>query len=556
MFASVMVAAMSLALPLCVRHITNNILASGASNVLPEIIRTGALMVAIIIIQTCAGIFIDWMGHVMGAKIERNLRTELFAHYQKLPFSFYDDRNTGELMSRLTNDLFSISEVYHHVPIMALTYFIQLTGSFIILLYINWRLAVLIFAILLVMALYVVVFYKKLQRSYKVNQERIADVNAAVQENLSAIRIVKSFANEDAEIEKFAEENNRFYESRVDIYRSESLLLSLVEYCFTPLITVVIVIAGGMWITTGALEIASLLIFVMYVAYLTVPVPKLAEMIPFFQSGFIGFVRFREIMDTMPDISDKENAAELTVARGCVEFENVTFRYSKGQEYILRNINLHVQPGETIAIVGRSGVGKSTLCSLIPRLYEANEGAIRISGINVRDVTLSSLRRQIGIVRQDTFLFTGTIMENILYGNLGATAEEAIEAAKKANAHDFIMLLSDGYATDIGQRGVKLSGGQQQRLSIARVFLKNPPILIFDEATSSLDMENEKAVMESLSALAKGRTTFIIAHRLSTVQNADRIIVLTGDGITEQGKHDTLLARDGVYTKLYNAYGH
>ena len=345
MVASVVAAAASLVLPLLVRHITNDILASGANNVLPQILRIGAIMAAIILTQTGAGIFIDWMGHVMGARIERNLRSELFAHYQKLPFSFYDNRNTGELMSRLTNDLFSMSEVYHHVPIMALTYLIQFVGSIVILLHINWRLALLILAVLLAMALYSIVFYRKLQRSYRINQERMADVNAAVQENLSGIRIVKSFANEGEEIKKFEKENNRFYKSRVDIYKNESLLLSLVEYFFTPLITVAIVVAGGIWIAAGALEIASLLVFVMYAAYLTAPVPKLAELVPFYQSGFVGFVRFREIMDTIPDICDAENAHELKVKNGYVNFKNVTFRYREGHEYVLRNINLDVKSG-------------------------------------------------------------------------------------------------------------------------------------------------------------------------------------------------------------------
>ena len=531
MLASVTTAALALILPLLVRHITNTVLAPGyAYDVLPSILRTGALMIAIIIAQTGAGIFIDWRGHIMGAKIERGLRAQLFAHYQKLPFGFYDGKNTGELMSRLTNDLHSMSEVYHHVPAMALTYSIQLTGSVIILLHLNWRLAVLIFAVLLAMAVYSIVFYKKLQISYRKNQERMADVNAAVQENLSGIRVVKSFANEDVELEKFAVQNNRFFDSRAEIYKSESLLLSVVEYFFTPLMTVVIVIAGGIWISRGQLEISALLVFVMYIAYLTSPVPKLAELIPFFQSGFTGFVRFREIMDTAPDITDAENAAELRVTHGRVTFENVTFSYGESED-VLRNINLEVMPGETVAITGRSGIGKTTLCSLIPRLYDVTGGTIRIDGTDIRDVTLNSLRKQIGIVRQETFLFAGTVMENIMYGNPVATPDMAIEAAKRANAHGFIMQLPGGYATDIGQRGVKLSGGQQQRLSIARVFLKNPPILIFDEATSSLDMENEKAVMESLNALAEGRTAFIIGHRVSTVESADRVVEFTDDGV-------------------------
>jgi ATP-binding cassette subfamily B protein len=423
----------------------------------------------------------------------------------------------------------------------------------VILLYINWRLAVLIFAVLLGIAFYVFIFYRKLQVSYKTNLERIADVNIAAQENLSGIRIVKSFANEDTEIKKFSVENNQFYKSREEIYKSESLLLSLVEYLFTPLLTVVIVVAGGVWIAAGTLEIAVLLVFVMYVAYLTKPVPLLAELIPFFQSGFSGFVRFLEIIDTTPDILDAENTVELKVKNGFINFENVSFRYSTEHEYVLRNVNLVVQPGETVAIVGRSGIGKSTLCSLVPRFYELSDGTILIDDINVRDVSLNSLRKQIGVVRQETFLFAGTVIENILYGNPGATDEEAIEAAKKANAHEFIMELPNGYATDIGQRGVKLSGGQQQRLSIARVFLKNPPILIFDEATSALDIESEKAVMDSLNVLAEGRTTFVIAHRLSTIRNANRIIVLSDGGITEQGTHDELITKNGIYSKLYNA---
>jgi len=536
MFASVLTAGLSLALPLAVRHITGNILTSGIADVLPEIIRTGALMLAIIIIQTCSGVFIDWKGHIMGAKIERDLRDELFAHYQKLSYSFYNDKNTGELMSRLTNDLFSISEVYHHVPAMTLTYLIQLVGSISILLVINWRLAVLIFVILIIMAIYTVVFYKRLQFSYKVNQERIANINTAAEENLSGIRIVKSFANEKEEIRKFSIQNNRFYESRANIYKSESLLLSIVEYFFTPLIIVIIVVAGGIWISRGILEIDSLLIFIMYVAYLTGPVPKLAELIPFFQSGFTGFVRFCEIMSTVPEILDAANAQELKVANGYVEFVNVSFRYNKEHEYVLKDISLTAHPSETIAITGRSGIGKTTLCSLIPRLYDTCDGQVLIDGVNIKSVTQYSLRKQIGVVSQETFLFAGTIMENILYGKPGAAENDAIKAAKQANAHDFIIELSSGYATNIGQRGIKLSGGQQQRLCIARVFLKDPPILVLDEATSSLDTESEQAVLKSLNALAKGRTTFVIAHRPSTIRNADRVIMLTERGIIECAK--------------------
>lgn len=552
--SSIMVAVLGLALPLCVRYITNDILQLGVTtNVLPQILCMGALMIVIIIAKTGFGLFYDYKGHDMGAKIERDLRKELFEHYQKLPFEFYDNKNTGELMSRLTNDLLNLSEVYHHVPEMILINFIQIIGSVTILLCINWKLALIVFAILPVIAVYAVIFYKKLQKAYRVNREHIADINAAVQDNLSGIRIVKTFANEETEIKKFAVANTRYYSSRSGIYKSEALLYSAVEHFFTPLITVVIAVAGGIWISGGSLDIANLLMFIMYASYLTGPIPALASAIPFYQQGWSGYNRFREIMDTGCSICDAENAAELSVSEGRVEFENVTFRYSAEHEYILRNISFNVQPGETIAIVGRSGIGKSTLCSLISRFYDVSEGSIYIDGIDIRNVTQKSLRRQIGVVRQETFLFSGTVMENILYGKPDATKAEAVEAAKKANAHAFIMELPDKYDTNIGQRGVKLSGGQQQRLSIARVFLKNSPILIFDEATSSLDYESEKAVMESLKALSKGRTSFIIAHRLSTVKNADRIIVLTDNGIAEQGTHEQLYAMNGVYTKLYNS---
>lgn len=489
----------------------------------------------------------------MGAKIERDLRGELFEQYQNLSFSFYDNRNTGELLSRLTNDLHNLSEVYHHVPELIFKLGIQIIGSGIILVSINWKMALVVFAFLPIIAVYAVVFYKRMQKVYKSNRERIADINAVVQENLTGIRTVKTFANEAIEIGKFFRGNSQYYASRAGIYKSEALFYSVVEYFFTPLILVAIAVAGGIWLSDGSLDMGSLLMFIMYASYLTEPVPNLASVIPFYQQGWSGYSRFREIMDMTPDIRDEKDASEIDISEGHVAFHNVTFRYSDGHECVLRNISFDVHHGETVAIVGRSGIGKSTLCSLIPRFYDVSEGAIHVDGMDVRQVTQKSLRQQIGIVRQETFLFSGTILENILYGRPGASKEEAIESAKTANAHGFIMELPDGYDTDIGQRGVKLSGGQQQRISIARVFLKNPPILIFDEATSALDYESERAVMDSVKALAQGRTAFIIAHRLSTVQNADRIIVLTDNGIVEQGTHQELYAMDGEYAKLYSA---
>jgi len=553
MVSAVMVSVLGLILPLCVRYITNSILRPGAADVLPDILRTGALMLVLIAAMTAFRVFNDYKGHDMGAKIERDLRAELFGHYQRLPFIFYDSRNTGELMSRLSNDLLNLSEVYHHVPEMILTNGIQIIGTLAILTAIDWRLALVVLFCLAVMLLYAGLFFKKLQKSYKENQERIADINHIAQESLSGIRVTKAFANEAAETGKFTAGNQRYYKSRSGIYRSEALLYSVVESFFTPLMVVAIATAGGIWISGGTLDIPNLLLFIMYAAYLSAPIPGLASIIPYYQQGFAGYTRFREIMDTLPAIADAENAAELGTAKGHVVFENVTFRYDDGHGYVLRDINLDVQPGETVAVAGVSGIGKTTLCSLIPRFYDVTGGAVRVDGLDVREVTQASLRQQIGVVRQETFLFSGTVMENILYGKPGASREEAMEAAKKANAHAFIMELPAGYDTDIGQRGVKLSGGQQQRLSITRVFLKDPLVIIFDEATSALDYESERAVMDSLKALAHGRTAFIIAHRLSTVRHADRIVVLDGAGVAEQGRHEELMAAGGVYAKLYSA---
>lgn len=553
LFSAVFVAALSLILPICVQYVTKNIMESNTADVLVEIFKVGLLMLVIIVVQTGLALFYDYKGHDMGAKIERDMRKELFAHYQRLSFDFFDNQMTGQLMSRLTNDLLNLAELYHHGPEQVLIYGVQFIGALIILLHINLKLTLIICALLPVMTVYSFIFYRRQQKSYRINRERIADVNSRVEENLSGIRVVKSFANEGAEIQKFSIENNRFYAGRSNIYKNEALFYTVTDKFFTQLITVAIVVAGGMWMTSGSLELANLLVFIMYASYLTGPIPKLAFMIQQYQEGVSGYRRFREIMDITPDIRDADNAIKLKVTEGRVEFDNVAFRYKEEQEYVLRDICLNVSPGETVAIVGRSGIGKTTLCSLIPRFYDTGFGDIRIDGMSVRDVTLQSLRHQIGIVRQETFLFAGTIMENIMYGRIGATADEVVEAAKKANAHGFIMGLPNGYNTDIGQRGVRLSGGQQQRISIARVFLKDPPILIFDEATSALDYESERAVMESLKALAKGRTTFIIAHRLSTIRNADRIVVFADEGIAEQGTHEELYALNGMYSKLYNA---
>lgn len=551
LLCSVLVAVLALALPVCVRLITKDILQSGGEEVVGEIIRVGAVMVAIILAQTLFAVFYDYKGHDMGAKIERDMRQELFAHYQQLPFRFFDNQKTGQLMSRLTTDLLNLAELYHHGPENLVIYTAQFVGSLGILLYINWKLALVVCAFLPVMGLYSFVFYRKLSAAYQRSHERMAEVNVRAEENLSGIRVVKGFAAEEFETAKFAQENDRFYKSRSSIYKHEALHYTVVEKFFTQLITVAIAAVGGAWIAAGTLAPADLLIFILYASYLTEPVPKLAFMVQQYQEGLAGYRRFREIREMVPDIRSAEGAGELKVPQGRVTFENVSFRYGEDQEYVLQNVSLEARPGETIAIVGRSGIGKTTLCSLIPRFYEVSGGNIRIDGVSIRDVTLPSLRRQIGVVSQEMFLFAGTVLENILYGRPEATAQEAVQAAKRANAHDFIMELPQGYDTDIGQRGVKLSGGQQQRISIARVFLKNPPILILDEATSALDSQSERAVMDSLKALAQGRTTWIIAHRFSTVRSADRIIVLGDRGIAQEGTHEELCGLKGEYAALY-----
>ena len=550
---ALIVAALALLLPMCVRYITGTVIVSGSDAITGELTRMGAVMIAIIAAQTGFSIFYDYKGHDMGAKIERDMRLELYSHYQALPFSFYDDNPVGSLMSRLVSDLYNMAEMCHHSPENLMIYGTQFIGSVVFLSIVNWRLTAVICVILAAMAAYSIPFYKRELAANKESRERISDVNALIEESLSGIRVIKGFAAEGEAVSKFARANERFYKSRSNLYKNESLNYQVAETFFKPLITVAIIIFGGAQVARGELMPADLLIFIMYAAYLTDPVPRLAFMVQQIQEGMTGFARFREIMKLMPDIRDAENAAQLRVTRGAISFKDVTFRYREGHEYVLKDVNLDIKPGETVAIVGRSGIGKTTLCSLIPRFYDATAGEILIDGADVRGVTLDSLRRQIGIVRQETFLFAGTVMDNILFGNPGAASSGAIEAAKLANAHEFIMELPNGYDTEIGQRGVKLSGGQQQRISIARVFLKDPPILIFDEATSALDYESERAVMDSLTALAKGRTAIIIAHRLSTIKNAGRIIVLADEGIAEEGTHDELRGLGGEYVKLYGS---
>ena len=439
----------------------------------------------------------------------------------------------------------------HHGPEDIVISIIKLIGSFSILLSINWRLALVAFAIVPVMLVYAFYFNVKMKRAFVKNRARIADINAQIEDNLSGIRVVKSFANEEMEMDKFKVGNDRFVESKRESYRYMGLYHSGLG-AFTTFISVIVIAVGAVFITTNLISITDLITFLLYINNFTEPIKKLINFTEQFQNGASGYTRFLEILSINPDITDRPDARELVKAKGDITFENVYFHYEEHSETVLSNLNLHVNSGQYIALVGTSGVGKSTLCSLIPRFYDVSSGRILIDGEDIRDYTLKSLRNNIGIVQQDVYLFTGSVMDNIRYGNPHATDAEIVAAAQNANAHDFIMNLPEGYDTNIGQRGVKLSGGQKQRLSIARVFLKNPPILIFDEATSALDNESEKVVQESLEKLAKNRTTFVIAHRLSTIRNAEKILVLSENGIAESGSHDELLAKGGIYAELYN----
>lgn len=545
------VSAIALILPLCTRYITKNILGSGAADMLMQIYAMGALMVVLVAVYTLCNMFVDYQGHMMGARMERDMRSELFEHYQKLSFSFYDEQKTGQLMTRLTNDIFWLSELYHHGPEDLAIAIISFIGTFGILLTINVKLSVILFLFLPIMAVYAFYFNHRMNIALRVSKDRTGDINAQVEDTLAGIRVVQSFTNDELETEKFELQNNRFLWSRGHGYLSEAYLDSGM-IAFTHLLTIAAIIFGSVAIVRATLDLSDLITYLLYVGILIEPIRRVVNFARLYQEGITGFERFMEMLEVEPDIQDAPDAIELDAVHGDIEFRNVSFRYKQNHEDVLKNLNLTVHAGEYVALVGSSGVGKTTLCSLIPRFYEVNTGEILLDGTNIQTIRLAALRKHIGLVHQDVYLFAGTVAENIRYGKLDATQDEIIDAAKKANAHNFIMQLPDGYDTDIGQRGVKLSGGQKQRLSIARVFLKNPPIIIFDEATSSLDNESEKLVRESMEKLTDNRTTLVIAHRLSTVRNAERIVVLSDKGIDEQGTHHELLALHGTYASLYN----
>lgn len=551
LFFATLGASVTLAMPLIVRYITGTVIYEESGAAWQTIVRLSVLMLVLLLVELGCNFYITYWGHLMGARMEYGMRNDIFGHYQKLSFTFYDNQKVGQLMSRVTNDLFDITELLHHGPEDIIISLIKIVGALVILGHINMRLTILTACFLPFILAFALYLNKRMKRVFKENRVKMADINGQIEDNLSGIRVVKSFANEDIEMRKFKKGNERFLATKRRSYLYMGTYQSVLNAMLTA-VTIVVVLAGSRLIVDGNMAIPDLITFLLYIANFTEPVKKLINFTEQFQNGYSGYTRFREIMDIEPDIADKEGAKTLTDVCGTVEFRDVSFRYEDATEKVLDHVSLNVPAGSYVALVGSSGGGKTTLCSLIPRFYDVTGGSVCIDGNDVRDVTLQSLRENIGIVQQDVYLFAGTVMDNILYGRPDATREEVIEAARNANAHDFIMELPDGYDTDIGQRGVKLSGGQKQRLSIARVFLKNPRILIFDEATSALDNESERIVQESLETLAKDRTTFVIAHRLSTIRNAERILVLTEDGIAEEGTHEELMAMHGAYEKLYN----
>lgn len=550
MFFAILGAAVTLVIPMIVRYITNDVIYFDRADARHAILILGAVMLALVALEVFCNFYIAYFGHTMGAKMEADMRSDIFGHYQKLTFAFYDNQKVGHLLSRITSDLFDISELLHHGPEDLVISIIKIIGSFVILLTVNVKLALIAFIFIPVMAIFAFYYNGKMKTAFKRNREKIADINSQIEDSLSGIRVVKSFANENVEMKKFNAGNENFVAAKKLSYKYMGIYNSGLG-AMSTLITVVVLLAGVSLMLNGSIVVTDLITFLLYINNFTEPVRKLVNFTEQFQNGYSGFERFLEILSIAPDIADEPDAVSLKEVKGAIEFKKVSFYYENESEKVLDNLDLKVEAGDYIALVGPSGVGKTTLCSLIPRFYEVSEGGIFLDGTDIRHIKLEELRSHIGIVQQDVYLFSGSVMDNIRYGRPGATDEDVVRAAKNANAHEFIMSFPDGYDTDIGQRGVKLSGGQKQRLSIARVFLRNPEVLIFDEATSALDNESEKVVQQSMENLAKNRTTFVIAHRLSTIRNAQRILVMTDQGIAEEGTHEELLRKRGIYAGLY-----
>jgi len=549
MFCALVLSGIDLLFPSLVKYLMEEVYLMPPTEMLRIVLITGAALLLLYLVRYFCQYYITAWGHIMGARMEADMRRDIFDHLQKMSYSFYDNANTGKLMSRVTNDLFDISELAHHGPEDLFISVAKILGAVAIMLTMNVKLTLIILALTIIIVGFTAFYNVKMRAVFARNREKIALINARIQDSLAGIRVVKSFSNEDIEREKFADGNKQFLETKEDSYTimgkffsGNSFLQGILYLC--------VLILGGYFLSRDGITTSELVAYILFINVFLNPIERLVNFTEQLQRGVTGFDRFLEILDTKPEIEDSEDAIELTDVKGEIGFHDVSFSYNDKTE-VLKGINLTIPRGHTIALVGPSGGGKTTFCNLIPRFYEVNEGSITIDGRDIRSITLESLRRSIGVVQQDVYLFSGTIYDNIVYGKPGATMDEVIQAAKLANAHDFIMELEKGYDTFVGERGVKLSGGQKQRISIARAFLKNPPILILDEATSALDNESERLVQESLRELAKGRTTLVIAHRLSTIINADNIIVLTSNGIEEQGTHQQLLEKDGVYASLY-----
>ncbi|AFV01750.1 ABC transporter, ATP-binding protein [Dehalobacter sp. UNSWDHB] len=550
MLCAVIVSVVDLSFPQILNHLSKNVFTQGREVILHSIGFFGAALLTLYIIRYFCQYFITCWGHIMGARMEADMRRDLFTHYQRLSFSYYDQNNTGELMSRLVNDLFDISELAHHGPENIFISFLKIIGSFVLLMLLNVPMTLILLAVTAIMVIFSIQRNLKMKAVFLDNRVKIAKVNASLQDSLAGIRVVKSFANEEAEKMKFRKSNQDFLASKAGSYKMMGGYFAWNSF-FSGLLYIVVIVSGGLSIAGGSLTLTELVIYLLYINIFVQPLEVLVNFTEQFQKGFAGFKRFEEIMETKPDIIEKPNALPLENVKGEIEFSNVSFRYNLDDD-VLQNVSIRIPTGRKVALVGPSGGGKTTLCSLLPRFYDVTEGTITIDGNDIRDITLESLRNTIGIVQQDVYMFSGTIKENIAYGKANASDQEIIEAARSANIHEFIMSLGLGYDTFVGERGVRLSGGQKQRLSIARVFLKNPPILILDEATSALDNESERYIQESLSKLSHNRTTIIIAHRLSTIKNADEIIVITDEGIQERGTHRQLINLDGIYARYYN----
>ena len=551
LFCAAVISVVDLAYPQLLRSLTKTLFTGNKSAILGALPWLFLILLIMYTIQSLCKYYVTCQGHIMGAKMERDMRKQLFEHYEKLSFSYYSTHNSGQMMSKLVSDLFDISELAHHGPENLFISLVKIIGSFVFLFLINQKLALPLLLLVILMILFSIRQNKKMQQTFLENRIRIGVINASLQDTLSGIRVVQSFANEDTELHKFNHSNEAFLESKKDNYRCMGTFMSS-NLFFQGMMYLTTLIYGGYLIAMGQMQAADLAMYALYIGIFISPIQILVELVEMLQKGLSGFRRYLEVVETEPEIQDKEGAIDLENVKGDVCYDNVSFHYSDDNKTVLSQVSIHIPAGKSVALVGPSGGGKTTICSLLPRFYDVTAGKVTIDGKDVRDLTLKSLRNQIGMVQQDVYLFDGTIRENIAYGKPDATDEEIKEAARRANMDDFIMQLPKQYDTYVGEKGTRLSGGQKQRISIARVFLKNPPILILDEATSALDNESERYIQKSLEELAKNRTTITIAHRLSTIKRSDEIIVITEDGIAERGTHETLLAKNGIYARYYN----